>query len=37
MRVLNFNSEKETEDMVIELTIKGVKFNTTGRTTIVLL
>lgn len=37
MKVLNFDSENKTEAMVIELTIKGVKFRTTGRTQIVLL
>ena len=35
MKTLRFNTEKETEAMVIELTIKGVRFITTGRTEIV--
>ena len=31
MRILNFESEKETESKVIELTLNGVRFETTGR------
>lgn len=36
MKILTFKSEKETEYKVIELTIKGVKFATTGRTQIII-
>lgn len=35
MKTLRFNTEKETEAMVIELIIKGIKFRTTGRREIV--
>ena len=35
MKTLNFKSEKETAEKVIELTIQGKRFACTGRTTIV--
>ena len=37
MKTIRFKTEKETENAVIELTIKGVKFLVTGRTEIVIL
>ena len=36
MKILNFKSEKETEDKVIELTMKGIRFETTGRRQIII-
>ena len=35
MKILNFNTEKETENKVIELTLKGVPFETIGRCQII--
>ena len=37
MRTMNFASEKETEQKVVELTAKGVGFRVTGRKSIVIL
>ena len=37
MITIRFKTEKETENAVIELTIKGVKFLVTGRTEIIIL
>lgn len=36
MKILNFKSEKETENKVIELTLKGIRFETTGRHQIII-
>jgi hypothetical protein len=36
MKILNFKSEKETENKVIELTLKGIRFETTGRRQIII-
>lgn len=36
MEILNFKSEKETEYKVIELTLKGVRFEATGRRQIII-
>ena len=36
MKILNFNTEKETENKVIELTLKGVPFETVGRSQIII-
>lgn len=35
MKILTFNTEKETEAKVIELISKGIRFRTTGRREIV--
>lgn len=37
MKVLKFKSESETEKMIVRLTLKGKKFQTTGRREIVVL
>jgi hypothetical protein len=36
MKILNFKSEKETENIVVELIRCGVKFAVTGRNQIVI-
>jgi hypothetical protein len=36
MKILNFNTEKETENKVIELTLKGISFETIGRSQIII-
>ena len=35
MKILNFNTEKETENKVIELTLKDIPFETIGRCQII--
>ncbi len=35
MEILNFNTEKETENKVIELTLKNVHFEIVGRCQII--
>jgi hypothetical protein len=37
MKTMNFASEKETEQKVLELTAKGISFRVTGRKSIVIL
>lgn len=36
MKILNFKTERETEEKVIELTIKGITFMTSGRLQIII-
>ena len=37
MKAMNFNTEKETEKKVLELSSKGIKFRVAGRKSIIIL